>query len=169
MSAVPSRAPFDGLPCVSYATFDVECDIATAWEILQDYPSWNPSFVGATVTHVDGPRGAEGETVRISKDLADPSGSRLPAFHATTVRMVPERHLVWYVFGDDGDRFRNFVDFGLTPTETGCRWDAYYYAQYAVEPDRLGEWTALQQRTLEETGAAFAEYCGARARATLHP
>lgn len=169
MNAVPQRAPFDGLPCVSYAASEVACDIETAWEVLLDYPAWNPTFVGATVTHVDGPVGGEGETVRISKELKDPTGTKLPAFHAETVRIVPQRHLVWYVFGDDGDPFRNFVDFGLTPTESGCRWNAYYYAQYAVEPERLAEWAELQQRTLDETGEAFAKYCEARAQATLHP
>jgi hypothetical protein len=163
------RAPFEGFASVNYAASDdIACDIATAWEILQDYQAWNPTFVGATVTPVSGPPGGEGEVVRISKRLVDPSGERIPDFYAETVKIVPERHLVWYVFGDEHATFRNFVDFGLDPTAAGCRWLASYYAQNAVEAARLEEWVGFQQETLEKTAAAFKEYCEAHS-SVLHP
>src|SRR5262245_58205337 len=107
------------LPTVYYAESLVNCTLRKAWKIMLDYQSWNPTFAEAEVIPVRGEPSTEGELVLIRKSLTDVKGEPLPQFYAETVKVVPDRRIVWYVYPKEGDAFRNFVDFGLTEVAAG--------------------------------------------------
>lgn len=157
-------------PSVYYAEILVNCTKEKAWKAMLDYQAWNPTFIGAQVTPVCGKPGTEGEVVRIGKQLSDVNGDPLPEFFAETVKVVPERHIVWYVHPKEGDAFCNFVDFGLVEAGGEVKFQVLYYEQ-----NRLSGSVLLRQReqfeaTLLAVAAAFKSYCetGARPAGQAH-
>jgi hypothetical protein len=160
----------DALDWTAAVYFDetvVHCDIATAWEILVDYEAWNPTFVGAQVTRIEGTPRSEGERVRIHKTYSDPLGDAVPEFYAETVKIVPGRRIVWYCYAREGhtyqnqkDPFRNFVDFGLTELPSGgVRFAIFYYAQNRLSGESLSREREFMRSTLLGSVTAFRDYC----------
>jgi hypothetical protein len=150
-------------PSVYYAESVVNCGIEKAWKVMLDYQAWNPSFVGAEVTSVSGQARAEGEIVMIKKQLIGANGEPLPVFYAETVKVVPHRHIVWYVYKKQGDSFRNFVDFGLSEAPSGVRFNVYYYAQNQISAELLIENRRQSEVSLQNLATAFKRYCEAHA------
>lgn len=150
----------DWVPTVYYAEAEVECSLEQAWAVLIDYQSWNPTFAsGATVRHVSGIAGAEGEVVEISKTLLDVTGEQLPVFFALTVKVVPHSHLCWYVYPKSQGEFRNFVDFGLRQTPGGVRFNIYYYEQNRLSGALLAKQRVEYQAMVDSTARAFKSFC----------
>jgi hypothetical protein len=155
-------------PCVGYvssvyyATIAIDADLAQAWRKLLDYQSWNPTFAGANVTPVGGDFQSEGEQVLIRKLLSDAKGDRLPDFYAETVKIVPQKHVVWCVYPKEGDGFRNFVDFGLSDVSPGVRFDIYYYEQNHLSGEDLAKHRVESQEGFDKLALAFKQYCEAR-------
>jgi hypothetical protein len=151
----------DWTPSIHYAESYVACSLQQAWNLVLDYPSWNPSFVGAEVIPVSGPRGGEGEVVQIKKQLKAVTGDSLPPFYAKTVKLVPLRHIAWYVYPMEGDAetFRNFVDFGLSEVAQGLRFSVNYYAQARLTADLLSKQRAERDASLGRLVLAFKRHC----------
>ncbi len=137
----------------------VTCSLPDAWRSLLDYQSWNPSFADSEVVTVKGAPRTEGEVVLIKKKLLDVTGAPLPQFFAETVRLVPSRQVVWYVYPKDGDSFRNFVDFRLSETSEGVRFEIHYYAQDRLAEDLLRKQRREYQRFFDNLAFAFKKYC----------
>jgi len=146
-------------PAVYYAEVKVNCPLEKAWKILLDYEAWNPTFIGAQVVPVQGPRRAEGELVLIEKSLSNTNGEPLPAFYAQTIKMVPRSHIVWYVYPKEGEAFRNFVDFGLTEARSGVGFNIYYYAQTVTSGDLLIQQRKDSEAMMQTVALAFKKYC----------
>jgi hypothetical protein len=149
-------------PSVYYAESEVECTLAKAWEILLDYPAWNPTFAGAQVSTVKGAPRTEGEVVLIRKPLLDVKGEPIPEFYAETVKLAPQRHIVWYVYPKAGEDFRNFVDFGLAETAHGVRFNIYYYEQNLLSGELLEKQRRDYAAALQHTANTFKAYCESR-------
>jgi hypothetical protein len=157
----PSVQPvtIDLTPSVYYGESLVRCKIDYAWKVMLDYQAWNPTFVGAEVMPVRGDYRTEGELVLIKKSLSDVHGEPLPQFYAETIKVVPRRNIVWFVYPVEGDDFRNFVDFGLLEGPAGVTFRIDYYAQNRLSGDLLLKERTQSQATLQHTADAFKEYC----------
>jgi hypothetical protein len=130
----------DWQPTVLYREGLVEAPIERAWELMIDYQGYNPTFEGATVTLVDGERGAEGEVVLIQK-VDHETGAPARPFFCRTAKLIPPApgtpaHIVWYLWTDD-DELRNFVDFGLRQDERGVVFSISDYTQDRLEGEAL--------------------------------
>jgi hypothetical protein len=146
-------------PSVYYSEILIDCPIDKAWKFMLDYEAWNPTFVGAEVVPVKGKARTEGELVLIRKSLKDIKGEPLPEFYAETVKVVPHRHIVWYVYPKGTGDFRNFVDFGLSEEPSGVKFSVYYYAQNRIAPELLSKEREATQKIHGELAAAFKKYC----------
>jgi hypothetical protein len=150
------------VPSVYYAQSVVRCPLTKAWETLLDYEAWNPTFVGAHVVPVRGEPRTEGELVLIRKSLTDVKGEPLE-FYAETVKVSPQRHIVWYVYPKEGQAFRNFVEFGLAEAFSGVQFDIRYYAQNRLPAQLLIQERNATAAILRDSALAFKRYCEAHA------
>ena len=157
---MPLPPPY-GLPSVYYAEADVSCPIDEAWRLMLDYQSWNPDFANARVTTIAGQRQAEGEVVTIQ--IMNPAGDVLAQFYAHTVKVVPQRHFVWYTYTGVQGSFHNFIDFELAESVSGCRFRINFYAQNLLSADALAAHREKTQNSLVRLAAAFKNFCEARA------
>jgi hypothetical protein len=136
----------------------IDCDLDRAWTLLLDYQAWNPGLAAAEVTTiVGGSSRSEGEVVLI--EPRDAEGRPLQAIYAETVKVIAQRRITWFVHPKDDDVFYNFLDFCLTPTATGVRFDIGWYSR-----DRLSGEALLAQKRATQEGAeslalAFKSYC----------
>jgi|RhiMethySRZTD1v2_1073278.scaffolds.fasta_scaffold02151_11 hypothetical protein len=146
---------------VYYARSIVRCDPLSAWEILLSYEAWNPSFATAQTSRIHGTARCEGEIVRIV--ACPPGGDPQPAFYAETVKLVPQQHIVWHVYPEEGDSFRNFLEFGLSPRPEGVQFDIRCYARERMSADALAKHRSDTETGLQGLALAFKEYCERRA------
>jgi hypothetical protein len=158
MSEIRNTASRDWLASVYFASADVRCPIATAWKILLDYRAWNPHFHGVDVTPIRGTPGTEGELVVIKDAVSYVEGEPPPEFYAETVKVQPPHRVVWCVFSKAGPAFRNFVDFGLTETNDGVKFNVGYYEQVQLTPDKLSAHRAASDEVYAKLVAAFRTY-----------
>jgi hypothetical protein len=144
----------------------VNCSLELAWETLLHYPKWNPTFVGATVKRVRGSFGQEGELVLINKELLkDVHGNRLPQFYAETIKVIPQKKLVWLAYPEEGLAFCDFVDFELTKTDSGVRFVYCSFAQNQLPESLIEQQRARAQATYLSVVNAFKAYCENAAQA----
>jgi hypothetical protein len=148
---------------VYYAEIVIGCELERAWERMLDYEAWNPSFQGAQVHRVRGEARAEGELVLIKKAIVDSAGNPWPEFYAETVKLVPQSHVVWYLYPKEGDAMRNFVDFELTAISSAVRFNIDYYAQSRVTGEALSRERKEMQAALNDLTLALKRHCEAYA------
>jgi hypothetical protein len=160
MSELAQKTSVEWIASVYYAEVQIALSLKNAWEKLVDYKAWNPEFVDADVTLVRGVAGAEGETVLIRKPVYM-DGALLPEFYAETVKLIPLRQIVWYVYPKDCALFRNFVDFGLTETPPGVRFNIRYYEQMKIADDLLPKHRQDCEADHQGLARAFKSYCEA--------
>jgi hypothetical protein len=164
MKAQAGESLLDWGPSVFYAEILIDCSVEKAWQAMLDYEAWNPTFAGGSkVTPVSGEPRSEGEVVYIEKTMKGFDGQPLPGFYAKTVKVVPHRHMVWYVHPKDCDDFRNFVDFWLDERPEGVKFSIYYYSQNRMSSETLLEQRKFGEAVLQESVAAFKKYCESRA------
>jgi hypothetical protein len=132
-----------------------------AWKIMLDYKAWNPDFANSRVTLVSGQAGGEDEVVLIQP--LDANGVPIMEFYAATVKVVPRRHIVWYVYPKEGTAFRNFVDFGLSETSSGVTFNIAYYAQSPLSGEALLAERQNSEASLGNLATAFKQYCESHA------
>lgn len=160
------RGCLDFAPVVYHAESLVNCGMEKAWKIMLNYEAWNPTFVDAVVTPVRGRYRSEGELVLIKKAPSNGNGGELPPFYAKTVKVTRHAHVVWYVYPRDENpsyNFRNFVDFGLTETGSGVKFNVFYYAQVSSSGESLAKEKKEYGAAMREIAVAFKSYCEARA------
>ena len=150
------------IPSVFHAEVLVACRLEHSWEVMLDYQAWNPDFAHAQVELLSGRPRTEGELVLIK--LHDKNGTRLSEFYAETVKVVSQRRFVWYVYPEEGDAFRNFVDFGLAETPSGVKFSIDYYAQTPLPHESLSTYRQESEAAFRKLAAAFKEYCEAHAQ-----
>jgi hypothetical protein len=153
-------------PSVFYVEGVVDVPIERAWSLMIDYRAYNPTFEGATVEHVDGLPGAEGETVLITKLDHDP-GVAASRFHCRTAKLQPPvggapAHIVWYLW-DEAEELRNFVDFGLREDDRGVVFSIHYYAQGRLTGEALADSRTQFGGFLAELVGVFQRHCRERA------
>ncbi|WP_226019053.1 hypothetical protein [Novosphingobium sp. FKTRR1] len=147
------------IPSVYHAESLTHCSPAHAWQVMKNFQDWEPSFVGATVKHVSGVRGGEGEVMLIHKDVADEEGKPLDEFVTVTARLEPGRRIVWYAFPKHGLTFRNFVDFSLVPTRSGTKFVINYFAQEVLPPDVLAKARKDAPQEFQQLANVFKSVC----------
>jgi hypothetical protein len=151
---------------VYYAESNVRCSLEAAWKVLLDYQRWNPHFDGATITPVQGRADREGGLVLIQdKDPYIP-GEPPPKFLALTVKVVPQRNVVWCVYPQSGAAFRNFVDFSLTQCAGGVQFSVRYYEQLAIADDLLAGHRQQSDEIYQRLALSFKNYCETQLPAT---
>jgi hypothetical protein len=100
------------------------------WPHIIHYTTWQ----AYTITeHISGKAGEEGEVVLLKKD--DGTGIVTPAYYARTVRIEPERRIIWKTFTDNGDQEINFsgvVDFRLQETNGTTAFWYNFVSEYLV-------------------------------------
>jgi hypothetical protein len=82
----------------------IDAPVKTVWQHAINYPSWQNYSI---VKHISGIRGQEGEVTLLKKDeLSSPT----TAYYARTIKIEPERRIVWKTFRDNVNYF-GIVDF----------------------------------------------------------
>jgi hypothetical protein len=82
----------------------INAPVSTVWRHAINYPSWQNYSI---VKHISGVPGQEGEVTLLKKDeLSSPT----TAYYARTLKIEPERRIVWKTFRDNVDYF-GIVDF----------------------------------------------------------
>jgi len=112
----------------------IEAPIKTTWVHVVNYPSWQNYPI---VQHVSGRPGEEGEVGLLKKDE---KGFEVPPYFARTVKLEPERRLLWKTFPQHKqaiDLF-GFVDFQLQPADGGTRflYDVLYEFMVPYQEER---------------------------------
>lgn len=88
----------------------IDAPVKRVWRHLINYPAWQNY---SQVQHISGKPGHEGEVVLLKKEEATYSS---PPYYARTVKIDPERRIIWKTFrdkapGDEG--YFGFIDFTL--------------------------------------------------------
>jgi hypothetical protein len=82
----------------------IDAPVKTVWRHAINYPSWQNYSI---VKHISGTPGQEGEVTLLKKDeLAAPT----TAYYARTIKIEPERRIIWKTFRDNVNYF-GIVDF----------------------------------------------------------
>jgi hypothetical protein len=156
----------DWAPSVYFADISIKCTIAHAWVKLWEFHLWNPTFDGARITSIKGTPRSVGEVILVSKKKSDADDDALPEFYCETVKVLPERQIVWYAYAKEGqafknqlDPFRNFIDFGLAKSIDGVRFSINYYAQNRLSEAALSAERDVMTAGLPELAVAFRDYC----------
>lgn len=152
----------DWSPSVFYAQSVVACAPDDAWQYALSYEIWNPGLRDARITRLGGRAREEGELVMIQ---AYESGAALPAFYARTVRLVPRHHVVWLVYPEVGDSYRNFLDFGFVQLPARVQFDVCYYTQDKLSGAALIRQRAANRFAIDTLAVAFKNYCEANSEA----
>lgn len=123
----------------------IDASPAQTWPHVVNYPSWQ-SY--STVQTVEGTPGAEGEVVVLRKDEA---GFVFPPYHARTIKIEPERKIIWKTYLDPGagdpDGF-GIVEFRLYPKggQTVFWYNLIYEFQVRYREEReLAEFLEMQK------------------------
>ena len=158
MSNPPDKPTRDWVPSAYFASIDVQCPIERAWLILLNYQAWNPHFAGVSVSRVQGTPPGEGEIVLIQDRVPYIEGEPPPEFYAETLALRAPYQVVWCVFSKHGPEFRNFVDFGLTQTSGGVRFEVRYYEQLTISGEKLAAHRSESASVYSNLVAAFKAY-----------
>lgn len=82
----------------------IDAPVNVVWRHALNYPSWQNYSI---VRHVSGEPGQEGEVVYLKKDeLKSPT----TAYYARTIRLEPERRVIWKTYRENVNYF-GIVDF----------------------------------------------------------
>jgi hypothetical protein len=82
----------------------IDAPVKVVWQHALNYPSWQNYSI---VRHVSGEPGKEGEVVFLKKDeLKSPT----TAYYARTIKLEPERRVVWKTYRENVNYF-GIVDF----------------------------------------------------------
>lgn len=166
MASIQSTDPEEDVswhPSIYYAESTVNCRIQKAWELMLNYQTWNPGFLGATITRVLGEPNSEGEVVQIG--LLDPTGRPLPPFYARTMKVEPCRRIAWYCHSKLDDSFRTFLEFGLAALTSGTRFSIQWYSLDRVSNEALEQHRTVTDATVQNLAVAFKSHCRTRAKA----
>jgi hypothetical protein len=129
-----------------------------------DYEAWNPSFAGSEIIPVEGNRDEEGGLILIRKSHRDKVGEPIPEFLCETVKIVPGKSIVWYVYPTSGNLFANFVDFSLAEVDGRVKFKIHYYAQDGIPRDGLSEMRSTSQQEFAHLADCFKDYCEGRTK-----
>lgn len=166
MPSIQSADPQDSsgwFPSIYYAETTVNCRLETAWELLLNYPAWNPGFVGAAIIRVCGEPHSEGEVVEII--FVDDSGVPLAPRYARTIKVEPCRCIAWYCYPKLDDSFRIFLEFRVMVVTSGVRFSIQWYALDRLPTEALAEHRTATDATVQNLAVAFKAYCEAQAEA----
>lgn len=159
MSQLAEDKPSGWIASVFHAEVVVAVSLDEAWEILLRYEVWNPEFVGATITSIAGERRCEGEIVLFKTKLPENAPEPFLEFFAETVKVIPRRRISWYVYPREGNAFRNFVDFALSPTADGVSFTICYYEQITRLDTPLPEHRRESELVYRQLAHTFKDYC----------
>jgi|HubBroStandDraft_4_1064222.scaffolds.fasta_scaffold01302_6 hypothetical protein len=127
-----------------------------AWAHVIDYPSWQNYTL---VEHVSGPRGGEGEVVRLIKEEA---GFSFPPFCARTVKLEPDSRVIWKVYFDKRPvEYRDFfglAEFKISATEdlSKTRFAYRLFYEFVIQFQRDAELEKFRSDQEQGLNAEFA-------------
>jgi len=114
--------------------FLLDGPLKRVYQHVLNYPSWQNY---TAVEHVSGERGEEGELVILKKEE---EGFSFPPYYARTIKIEPERRLIWKVYpteqGIEGDFF-GIVDFKVRQEgeQTRFSYNAIYEFQVPFQSE----------------------------------
>jgi hypothetical protein len=87
----------------------IDSPVKATWPHVVNYPSWQNFPI---VRHISGEPGQEGEVVLLKKDE---EGFEFPPYYARTIKLEPERRIVWKTFPEHVGEvdFFGIVDFSV--------------------------------------------------------
>jgi hypothetical protein len=133
----------------------LEAPVEHAWPHVLEYTSWQNYPLAE---HVSGPRGGEGEVVRLQKDEA---GHGTPPYFTRTILLEPGHRVVWKVYPDaegfmGAAGFQAFVDFRVEEADGGTRFSYNSIYEYLVASDDEAEVEAFREEARASSLAVFA-------------
>lgn len=138
---------------------------AVVWPCAVAYPTWQNFAVARTVS---GRPGAEGEVVALQKDEAV---YRSTPYFARTLRIDPERRLIWKTYRENSDYF-GIIEFMLEDHPDGTLFRKHLiYEHYveSVDPAAVAAWRSERIALVEAMQAnvtpKLKQLAEARARA----
>jgi hypothetical protein len=144
---------------VSFADILIDCSLQPAWMHMLNYQAWNPNLIGAIVTPVRGNPQEEGGIVLIKRVSTDAQTPAPAAFYAETIRLVAPRHIVWFAYPEEGDAFRDLIDFALCEVASGVQFTISYYAQTESTGNMLSTQRNDRETNLRQLAVSFKVHC----------
>jgi hypothetical protein len=127
--------------------------VEKAWPHIVNYPSWQNFSIVKTIS---GSHGLEGEVVSLQKDEG---GFVFPPYYARTIKVEPERRIVWKTFIEKGsreiDRF-GIVDFRVFADTGGTRFVSNLVYEFLVPYRHERELEAFRKKQDENFKTLFA-------------
>jgi hypothetical protein len=105
----------------------IDAPVREVWRHVLNYPSWQNFPVAR---HISGRPGEEGEVVMLRKDE---KGFEFPPYYAITVKLEPERRVIWKTYPEKGaDDFFGIVEFGVADAGGKTRFGYHLVYEFNV-------------------------------------
>jgi hypothetical protein len=124
--------------------------VKDSWPHVINYPSWQDYSI---VQHLSGEPGREGELVMLKKDDLE----SFPPYYARTIKLEPERRIIWKTYAEGSESFFGIVEFRLSELQgkTCFSYSVVYEFLVAAQDER--EIDSFQRRRRTDYEAMLAE------------
>lgn len=130
----------------------LDAPVRIAWPHVINYPSWQNY---SSVQHISGPVEQEGEVVLLRKEEA---GFEFPAYYARTLKLEPERRVVWKTYPQHaapGNDFFGIVEFRLYEEQPKTRFCYNTLYEFQVPHRHVSELEVFRTQQYENFGRLF--------------
>lgn len=138
---------------VNSGEFLIAAPVRKVWYHMVHYTTWQNYPI---VEHLSGVRGGEGELVRLRKEE---EGFSFPAYRARTIKLEPDRRIVWKTFPEPGTQeieFFGIVDFQAQETPGGTRFSYNSTYEFQVPHTNEGELEVYRKQQQDNFEVLFA-------------
>lgn len=129
----------------------IDATPATIWPHILNYPEWQKFSI---TERVEGVPNSEGEVVLLKKIEA---GFDFPPYHARTIKLDPEKRIIWktYPEREDDRSFFGIVEFTLAPTGPATRFNYNILYEFLLSDATVEEADAFRNSQRQSSQDVF--------------
>lgn len=128
----------------------LDAPVSVAWPHVVNYPSWQSYSI---VERVSGRAGQEGEVVLLKKEE---EGFAFPPYLARTIKLEPQRRIIWKTFPERGSDYFGIVDFSVRSVASQTQFSFSLVYEFMMPERPEDELEQFRKQQSEATGALFA-------------
>jgi hypothetical protein len=128
----------------------LDAPVEEAWPHVVDYPAWQSYSI---VQHVSGKPGREGEVMLLKKEE---EGFAFPPYLARTIKLEPQRRIIWKTFPEQGNDYFGIVEFDVREIDGKTRFNYSLLYEFMMPERTEAELEEFYKQQYAATEALFA-------------